>query len=143
LPRGHVQRVVAAVAGRQTQVPFDALLAAAERGVASSAGLLEGAAAAARGFGRAAVLAALLDVAAGATETGAALDDENIANALGVEALIPLALFIRGARLRCDANPGREQRHNQNKNRGYAAEQQTPTHRCRKRPPLFDPTAPC
>jgi hypothetical protein len=138
LPCRHVKRVVAAVAGRQTQVPFDALLAAAERGVASSTGLLEGAVAAARGFGRAAVLAALLDLAAGATETGAALDDENIANALGVEALIPLAFFVRGAGLCFNPERVQEQQHYHNNNRSYASD---PTHRCRQGPPLFYPSA--
>jgi hypothetical protein len=139
LPRRHIQRVVAAIAGLQAQLPFDVLLAASEAGIAPPRGLLEGAAAAARGFGRAAALAALLHVPAGAAEADGALEHENIADALRLRALPLLALFIRGARLRFGPASEREQRHHQNKNRGYEPESLTMTRRCRRGPRLLDP----
>src|SRR5919106_3942545 len=130
LPGRQVQRVVATIAGRQAHLPFDALLTASERSIAPPAGLLEGGAATARGLGRAAVLAALLDVPAGATEADGALEDKNIANALRLGTLPLLALFIRGTRLRFDAR--REHRHNGNKNRGHDPEQLAMTNRYRQ-----------
>jgi hypothetical protein len=116
-PCRHVDRVVATVAGLQAQLPLDALLTTSENSIASAGRLLKSGAATARGFGRAAVLAAVLNLPAGATKANVALEDKNVADALGIGAWPLLALLIRGARLRFD--PVAEgQGRNQNKNDG-------------------------
>jgi hypothetical protein len=116
-PCRHVDRVVTTVAGLQAQLPLDALLTASENSIASAGRLLKSGAATTRGLGRAAVLAAVLDLPTGAAKANVALEDKNVAHALGIGAWPLLALFIRGARLRFD--PVCEgQGRNQNKNDG-------------------------